>query len=270
MKPPVQADRLIDEAAEAAFRGWDFTWLRDRSTDPKPPWSYPALAAEALARSTKALDIDTGGGEALAALAPFTGSVVATEGYPPNIPVAGATLNVVGVPLVGTDSAPDNVDQQGVTPADTGSHLPFGDDTFDLVLNRHSSYWPREVARVLRPGGTYLTQQRGDGDDGLLLAFGRPIPTGSDFDLAFAVAQLEDAGFDIARAEASDETVQFFDVGALIYYLRAIPWIVPDFDIDADRPALHRIHDVIAAEGWFGVGSYRLLIEARTMARTRS
>jgi hypothetical protein len=118
---------------------------------------------------------------------------------------------------------------------------------------------------VLRPGGTYLTQQRGDGDDDLRRLFGRPITAASDFDLAFALAQLENASFDIVRAEDSEAVVGFFDVGALVYYLRAIPWIVPDFDIDADRAALHRIHDMIEAEGSFGVGSYRFLIEARTM-----
>ena len=265
MKPAAGADRLIDEAAEAAFRGWDFTWLADRSSDQKPPWSYPTLAGQALGVSARALDIDTGGGEVLAALAPFSGTVVATEGYPPNIPVAGTSLKAVGVPLIGVESAPDNIDQEGAAPADTGSHLPFRDGMFDLVLNRHSSYWPSEVARVLRPGGTYLTQQRGDGDDDLLRAFARPIPTGPAFDLAFAVAQLEGAGFEIARAEASDATVRFFDVGALVYYLRTIPWIVPAFNIDADRAALHRIYGVIEAEGSFGVGSYRFLIEARTM-----
>ena len=89
-----------------------------------------------------------------------------------------------------------------------------------------------------------------------------PVPTST---WTFAVAQLEAAGLDVTRAEASDATVRFFDVGALVYYLRAIPWIVPDFDVDADRAALHRIHDVIEAEGSFGVGSYRFLIEARTM-----
>jgi SAM-dependent methyltransferase len=163
------------------------------------------------------------------------------------------------------ESAPDNIDQAGARPADTGSHLPFHDGTFDLVLNRHASYWPSEVARVLRPGGTYVTQQRGDGDDRLLHAFGRPIPTAADFDLAFAAIQLEEAGFDIARTKDARATVLFFDIGALVYYLRAIPWIVPDFDVDADRAALHRIHDAIEAEGSFGVGSYRFLIEARTM-----
>ena len=190
---------------------------------------------------------------------------MATEGYPPNIPVAGAALRAVGVPLIGVESAPDNVDQEGATPADTGSHLPFRDDTFDVVLNRHSSYWPCEMARVLRPGGTYLTQQRGDGDDDLLRTFGRPTSTGPDFGLTFAVAQLEQAGFEIVHTDEADATVRFFDVGALVYYLRAIPWIVPGFDVDADRAVLHRIHDAIESEGSFGVGSYRFLIEARTM-----
>jgi len=258
-------DDLIDEAATAAFAGWDFSWLGDRSDDPKTPWHYPALTAAALRRSSYALDIDTGGGEALAARAPFAGTVVATEGYPPNIPLAGANLRAVGVPLIGVDSAPDNIDQEGGAPAERGGHLPFRDDTFDLVLNRHSSYWPIEVARVLRAGGTYLTQQRGDGDDDLLRAFDRPIHEGPDFDLAFAIAQLEGAGFRIVRGEESDATVRFFDVGALVYYLRAIPWIVPDFDVNTDRNALHRIHDTIRTEGSFGVGSSRFLIEARTM-----
>jgi len=259
------ADALIDEAARAAFQGWDFTWLAGRSDDPKTPWRYRALATDALARSTRALDIDTGGGEVLAGLAPFAGAVVATEGYAPNIPVAGARLRPVGIPLVGITSAPDNVNQHGATPADSGSHLPFRDDTFDLVLNRHSSYWPSEVARVLRPGGAYLTQQRGDGDDEILHMFGRAPSTGPDLDVAFAVRQLEDAGFEIVRAEASDARVRFFDVGALVYYLRAIPWIVPGFDVAADREALHRIHDAIQANGSFDVGSYRFFIEARTM-----
>ena len=123
---------------------------------------------------------------------------------------------------------------------------------------------------MLRPGGTYLTQQRGDGDDDLLRAFGRPIPTGPDFDLAFAVAQLEAAGFAVARAEESDATVQFFDIGALVYYLRAIPWIVPGFDIDADRAALHGIHDVIEAEGSFGVGELPVPDRGADNALTRS
>jgi SAM-dependent methyltransferase len=133
------ADELIGQAVEAAFQGWDLSWLRDRSEDPKTPWRYTTIVAEALERSSRALDIDTGGGEALAALAPFAGSVVATEGYPPNVAIAGANLKAVGVSLVAVESAPDNIDQRDATPADTGSHLPFRDRSFELVVERHSS-----------------------------------------------------------------------------------------------------------------------------------
>jgi len=240
--PPEVEERILDAGRLAG------------SSKNRQPWRFHVVPGELLVDAVYEPTNLRG--------APF---VVATEGYAPNIPVAAARLKTVGVPLIGVESAPDNVDQDGATPNDTASHLPFRDDAFDLVLNRHSSYWPSEVARVLEAGGTYLTQQRGDGDGDLLRAFGRPTPEGPDFDLSFAVEQLEEAGFEISRAEESVAIVRFFDVGALVYYLRAIPWIVPDFDVDADRAALHRIHGTIEAEGSFGVGSGRMLIEARTV-----
>jgi SAM-dependent methyltransferase len=42
--------------------------------------------------------------------------------------------------------------------------LPLADATFDLVINRHESFDAREVQRVLRPGGTFITQQVGAQD----------------------------------------------------------------------------------------------------------
>ncbi|MGG8408251.1 methyltransferase domain-containing protein, partial [Streptomyces sp. 12297] len=40
--------------------------------------------------------------------------------------------------------------------------LPFGDEAFDLVSSRHPvTIWWEEIARVLRPGGTYFSQQVG-------------------------------------------------------------------------------------------------------------
>src|SRR5207247_1332022 len=50
--------------------------------------------------------------------------------------------------------------------------LPFPGESFDLVVSRHPTVvvW-REVARVLRPGGTYLSQQVGAGSVHELTAF---------------------------------------------------------------------------------------------------
>ncbi len=79
-------DDLIDEAAGATFEGWDFSWLGHRSDDPKTPWRYAALVAEALAASRSALDIDTGGGEALAAARPSSSRPRATRRTSPSRP----------------------------------------------------------------------------------------------------------------------------------------------------------------------------------------
>jgi SAM-dependent methyltransferase len=259
-------DQLVQEAAEASFEGWDFSWLSGRAAEERPPWDYDAEAARLLRTARHALDIDTGGGEVLLRLAPFSGAVVATEGYAPNIGVAARNLRPVGVRVVGTQSAPDNVDQYprtSATPSSTSSHLPFVDGAFDVVVDRHSSYWPCEVARVLRPGGTFLTQQAGLGGSELLREFGRPVPAKPDFDLAFALGQLATAGLGVIRAEEVETPTRFFDVGALVYYLRAVPWLVPGFNVDADRDVLLRLHGEILKTGPVPVTGRRMLIEVR-------
>ena len=256
-------DRLIDEAVRAPFSGWDFGWLAGRIEETRPPWNYGDELARVLARADAALDIDTGGGEVLARHRTGSGTIVATEGYPPNIEVAAATLRPLGIHVVGIGSAPDNVDQPGTTPQETASHLPFRGETFDLVVDRHSSYWPSEVARVLRPGGTFLTQQRGVGGDELLRLFGRPTSPGPAFDLAFAVAQLRDAGLEVLRAEEATTPIAFLDVGAFVYYVRAVPWVLPDFDVVEDREALEAVDATIGREGSFEVHGEHVLLVAR-------
>src|SRR3954449_7699893 len=258
-------DDLIEEAAAAAFRGWDFVWLRGRTDDPKTRGDTQSwFATHSPPRAARWTSTPVAAKRSPLAR-PSTGSSSQRRVTRRTSRSRARTSRRLASRLVAVESAPDNIDQQDATPADTGSHLPFHDGSFDLVLNRYYSYCPNELARVLRPGGTYLTQQRGEGDDELLRLFDRPVHVGPDFDVAVAVGQLEDAGFEILRAEEFDATVRFFDVGAVVYYLRAIPWIVPNFDVEADRHTLHRIHETIRADGWFGVGSYRFLIEARTM-----
>ena len=56
-----------------------------------------------------------------------------------------ARLSAIGAPVVHASSL----------------HLPFGAGAFELVLNRHEELDPAEVARILAPGGRFLTQQVG-------------------------------------------------------------------------------------------------------------
>ena len=265
--PVRSVDELIDEALQASFQGWDFSWLQGRAEESAPPWDYAATVQDAARSAHRMLDVDTGGAEFLAHLAPFPGFVVATEGHPPNVPIARGRLSPLGISVVQALSAPVNVDQGGTSVAETGSALPFGDGVFDLVVNRHSSYWPSEARRVLRPGGRFITQQRSEarrsGADWSDL-FGRAPDDSPAFDAAFAVAQLRGAGFDVTRSEEADTPMTFFDLGAVVYYLRAVPWEVEGFDPVSDRATLERLHEHISSEGRLVVRGSLMLVDAES------
>jgi SAM-dependent methyltransferase len=129
------------------FTGWNFSHLDGRMLEEQAPWSYSTRAAELMRQSTAVIDLGTGGGERLLKLqASWPKKVVVTEDYPPNFKLATERLSpygvrVVDVPLTDTDP------------------MPFADGEFDLVLNRHSGFNAREVARILAPDGAFLTQQ---------------------------------------------------------------------------------------------------------------
>ncbi|MBI0378836.1 SAM-dependent methyltransferase, partial [Streptomyces albiflaviniger] len=59
---------------------------------------------------------------------------------------------------------------------------------------------------------------------------------------------------------------EFFDIGAVIYFLRKVIWMVPGFTVDQYRDRLHRLHKRIQREGPFLAHTARFLIEARKPA----
>jgi SAM-dependent methyltransferase len=242
-------DVLVAEAEQAHFSGWDFGYLRGRWEQTEPPWDYEAIVRQHMAGAHSLLDIGTGGGEFLAALSPLPPRTVATENYEPNIPIARARLEPLGVQVV-------------TTAEELAAHVPDG--SLDLAINRHDSLWASEVAQALRPGGRYVTQQIGGRDDERINeVLGGPPHEYADWLLDAAVAELEDAGLVVeAQAEAFPET-HFFDIGALVYYLKVISWQMPGFTVEGYRDGLRRIHAMIRADGRFSVASHRFLIEAR-------
>jgi SAM-dependent methyltransferase len=216
------------------------------------------VARGELRQVTRALDLDTGGGELLASFAPLPETTIATEGHLPNLPIARDRLAPLGV---------DVRMHAGTEP------LPVDDDSVDLVLNRHGRLTPSEVARVLRPGGILLTQQvGGDNDRGINEALGAPpstVPPGSpEAGTAEALVQaLVGQGFETPEVGEEYPEFAFADVGALVYHLKAIPWQVPDFDVDKYEPALRKLDEQIRASGPFVVRNHRFLIRARLQAR---
>jgi hypothetical protein len=56
---------------------------------------------------------------------------------------------------------------------------------------------------------------------------------------------------------------RFYDTGAIVYYLKAIPWEVPDFSIDKYFDKLVAIHHLIQREGYIDVPFHMFFITAR-------
>jgi SAM-dependent methyltransferase len=144
-----QFDRLVADAEAQQMSGWDWSFVEGRYIEAAPPWNYREHVRAYLLSTHSLLDMGTGGGELLASMAPLPNDTWATEGYPPNLPIARARLAPFGVTVV---------------PMIEGDILPLPDASFDLVINRHESFDAREVHRVLRPGGTFITQQVGAQD----------------------------------------------------------------------------------------------------------
>jgi hypothetical protein len=60
--------------------------------------------------------------------------------------------------------------------------------------------------------------------------------------------------------------MEFRDIGAVIYFLRKVIWIVPGFTVEKHRARLRDLHDQIRREGPFTAHATRTLIEARKPA----
>lgn len=244
-------DELIRLGASADVTGWGFSWLDGHATEERPPWGYARQLAERLRTASASLDIQTGGGEVLAQAECYPPVAVATESWPPNVQRATRLLHPRGVVVVADPDEPP---------------LPFGDEAFDLVTSRHpATIWWDEIARVLRPGGSYFAQHVGPASGFELIEFflgpqpaarrGRHPDDESDAARA--------AGLEIVDLQTATLRIEIYDVAAVVYLLRKVIWWVPGFTVEKYRDRLRELHNLIQRDGPFVAHSSRHLIEAR-------
>jgi SAM-dependent methyltransferase len=233
------------------FTGWDFSYLAGRMIEEQPPWSYSARASALMQHATAVVDLDTGGAENFLALkAHWPAKVVATESYPPNLQLATQRLAPLNVPVIAVELSENGL-------------LPFTDSEFDLVLNRHSAFNPLEIARSLATGGTFLTQQvHGLWAADLLAAFDRQ-PQWPGWTLESCLPKLQAAGLAIITAEDWSGKLTFTDVGAIVYYLKAVPWNVPGFSVQTHFPTLLKLQHQLEADDGLVFTARKFWIEAR-------
>lgn len=222
-------DSLRQVYAQSKMVGWDFSLLDGRLTSDEPWWDFEDDCRCQLSRAQRIADLGTGGGERLLRLLEgddVTGkSIVATEGWEPNVAVAQHALSSRGIDVVRYDSERDE-------------QMPFVEDSFDLVMSRHEAIEAREIARVLVPGGRLLTQQVHGRDaeeihEWFGEAFEYPHVTAGNY-----VEELKAAGLRIDVVDDWRGTMEFEDAKALVAYLALVPWDAPHFTVDAHAERL--------------------------------
>jgi hypothetical protein len=118
---------------------------------------------------------------------------------------------------------------------------------------------------VLKPSGVFITQQVGGLDN---LELNQVLEDKLSFPftswcLASALQGLYEAGFAIFHSDQAVRRCSFLDIGAVVYYLKAIPWQVDDFSPETHRNGLVLIHNIIEDRGKFVSTAHRFLIVAQ-------
>jgi SAM-dependent methyltransferase len=243
-------DDLVDEAERAPIERWDFGWLDGRAVEDRPTWHYFDRVVERVAGVSTLLDIQAGVGSMIGSLPSLPRLPAATEGFAPSVAVAAPRLRSRGAHLVVTSQSVRG--------------LPFVDGSFELVISRHPiDVWWREIARVLAPGGTYFAQHVGPHSLRSLSEFLMgPVPDASGRDSEVERRAAEAAGLVVQNMRLERPRTAFHDIGAVVYFLRLVPWIVPGFTVTKYRQPLRALHDVLERDGVFETTSSRTLIDA--------
>lgn len=251
----------IHEAYETAFSGWDFSYITKHggNKEDPAPWSYKKEIISYLNDDVFLLDMGTGGGEFLSSLKPLPRNTYATESHEPNVPIAKNRLEPLGIKVIQLQ----NGDQEN-------SLLPFKDNFFDLIINRHEYYDSKEVYRILKPNSIFITQQVGyKNNETLRMIFGSIIDEEGQFhkkyywDLQTAIDFLEKAGFNISNSMEHIGYSRLKDIRAVTYLLKIIPWEFPNFSIEKYKTQLYNIYAKIVDDGFFETKMHRFFIIAK-------
>ena len=249
MKELIKLWKAEEEIAH--IHGWDFSHIDGRYTEGTDfPWDYRQVIGEYLTPEKKLLDIDTGGGEFLLSLGHPYENTAATENYPPNVQLCKENLLPLGIDF---------------RQADGNGELPYPDESFHVVIDRHGDFNPGEIYRVLKPGGVFISQQVGAENDRELVELlcgdvAMPFP---EQYAQRAADKFRRAGFSVLRQEECFRPIRFFDVGALTWFARVIPWEFPDFSVDTHLQNLLAAQRIVEETGSVEGRTHRFLLVAK-------
>ena len=181
------------------INGWDFSNLQLTSEGAK--WEFYDEVLKKVSETDVLLDIGTGGGENVLEIASSLLFLIGIDLSPSMVETAQTNL---------LNSKATNVRFAQMS----SDNLLLPDGLFNVISSCHAPFNSLEVARVLKKGGVFLTQQVSEADKwNIKKAFGR----GQSYELSDGLLkekytrELKDAGF---------SEVQSFDYDATDYYKR--------------------------------------------------
>lgn len=234
-----------------SFQGWDFSYIDKRTSDEPLPWNYDKLVRQYLNTHSILLDMGTGGGEYLLTLNHPYCNTFATEAYLPNFELCKRTLTPLGI---------------DVRQVFNDNSLPFENEMFDIIINRHEAFDINEVYRLLKPNGLFITQQVGELNNKELSKFlisdFKEITT-SEHTLKNNLMLIQNEGLIILKSDECFPKLNFFDVGALVYFAKIIEWEFPNFSVDSCFKQLCQLQSIVEQQGFIESKEHRFVIVAQ-------
>ncbi|AYW46843.1 SAM-dependent methyltransferase [Tetragenococcus koreensis] len=244
--------KLVDtwkQEVERSFEGWDFSYLDDsgRWEMESLPWDYLKIVRQYLKEADRLLDMGTGGGEVLLTLGHPYHKTSVTEGYPPNYQLCKKNLEPLGITVKFVEE---------------DDFLPYPDNHFDIIINRHEAFRLDEVKRTLKRGGIFITQQVGCENSRALSKRLLKKELEVDFrnQLTYQLEQAKQNGFKVFNSDEVYAQIKFFDAGAIVYYASIIEWEFPDFSVDDCLDAIMGLHHEIEEKGFVSSVEHRYMM----------
>ncbi|MBR3808202.1 MAG: HAD-IIB family hydrolase [Lachnospiraceae bacterium] len=241
----------MEEEKAAHIHGWDFSHINGRYEESAElPWNYKQIIKQYLNDDMNILDYDTGGGEFLLSLIHPFDKTSATEGYPPNVKLCKEILLPLGIDFKECNNPKD---------------IPFESESFDMIINRHGDFNAKELYRLLKKGGIFITQQVGEDNDRDLVEIvlpntEKPFP---HMNLKEQKRVFDHAGFQIIKEGEAYCPIIFYDVGAFVWFAHIVEWEFPNFSVDKCFENLLEMQKMIEDKGRVVGTTHRYLIVAK-------
>ena len=239
------------EESIAHIHGWDFSHIHGRYEEEADlPWDYEKIIKKYLTDDMKILDYDTGGGEFLLSLKHPFHKTAATEGYEPNVKLCKEIMLPLGIDFKACNDP---------------ANIPFENESFDMIINRHGDFNAGELYRLLKKGGIFITEQVGSNNDRDLVEMvlpGTEIPF-PHLNLSEQKKVFKAAGFNIIEEAEAYRPILFYDVGAFVWFAHIIEWEFPGFSVKKCFERLIKMQEIIEARGYIEGTIHRYLIVAK-------